>query len=850
MATPSIPCQAPRNAPQREVHRYIDALVRDDFGRLSKLTTQSANTFAKKKLDTASQSLQLKAERQAKTARRIEIREWRAAERSVAAEQREADHRNRPLWRSLKTKIRPDKKLKHTPPREAKRDWPYASVALPKYDGPVIDRRGQRGVFARFRYYSRKTARAGVSQRVVAYCFHGAALDPDGNPYVATNVGDTIDEAMCGFDHLEQVNWSAQSNAKLLMHGIFAVDYRQSPDEMMTCGVRWAEETLGAFDLPYLVTLHAPPPDGDQRNWHLHIVWSYRPLVRTGDHEWQVSEMLRTDLDNPASMKLLREAFATVMTEIAFEAGQNQVYTAKSNADRGLVHEPQVHLDAADTNRARNGEYVAANEENHERVQRSKAAVLDDDLRHADDALAKQQDAARAVGARWARLPSLPMCVPERLVAAAISASLPKIAALPPPCPASIVILPVAPLLRSDPARMAESLAISPELLCGVPSAPVVVPLTALPSRPAQPPRLKIANLRIRPIAAAPSVAVMQTAPPQARIARSVTVRIPAARIAPLARAPVGITPSVNVPTRRAQVTAPVMPSLDPPIIPRAAATMPVATSKVPRSVSIAPIASSAAPRSPLPPFAGLESIDLAIRRANDAHRHNDERLEQERVNADRIRLQAAERAAYDERSRLALQRLFAAIIEERHYVTTANDRRVVEANLLARFGVSQEDVSQDKAQERLAEIAQRQAGELSRLGSYVHEAPGDLRQNGDHWVLSETAPADVRDLVLAWRNDRRVQDALASAAATRPERTAPHGEEKVAPQDEPGAGWRRARQSRQRAMEDGDEAERLDEAAMTRPGEQMARPGTTPGVRPLRIKQRFPGMPGSGLGD
>ncbi|MCP5995791.1 hypothetical protein NL385_27010, partial [Klebsiella pneumoniae] len=86
---------------------------------------------------------------------------------------------------------------------------------------------------------------AGVSQRVVLYCFNGAELDPDGNPYVATNIGMTVDEALCGFDHLEQVNWAAQKNAKLLMHGILAVDHRQSPDEMMTCGVRWAEETLG-----------------------------------------------------------------------------------------------------------------------------------------------------------------------------------------------------------------------------------------------------------------------------------------------------------------------------------------------------------------------------------------------------------------------------------------------------------------------------------------------------------------------------------------------------------------------------------------------------------------------------
>jgi hypothetical protein len=350
------------------VHRYIGALFGDDFARLSTLTVDSANAFARKKLDTASQSLQLRTEQQESKALRTEAREYRAAEHGLQAELREADRRARMLFRRIRTKQPQDGIVRHKPPKEPKRLWPYASTALPKYDGPVLDRRGERAVFARFRYYSRRTAGQGVSQRVVKYVFNGAALDADGLPHEHSNVGETIGETLCAFDHLEQVNWSGAKNAKLLMHGIFAVDYRQTREEMMACGVRWAEEALGRFDLPYLVTLHAPPPDGDQRNWHLHILWSFRPMVRTGDHEWEVGEMLRTDLDNPAAMKLMREMYAAVMTEMSFETGHRQVYTAKSNADRGLPHEPQVHLDAATTNRARSGSHVAENEANHERV--------------------------------------------------------------------------------------------------------------------------------------------------------------------------------------------------------------------------------------------------------------------------------------------------------------------------------------------------------------------------------------------------------------------------------------------------------------------------------------------------
>ncbi len=595
------------------MHRYIDASFNDDFGRQSKLTTASANGFARKKLDAAAQSLQLKGERREKELRRIEVREWRAAERSIAAELRESDHRSRSMWRSLRTKVRPETKVRHTPPKERKRHWPYATVALPKYDGPVIDRSGQRGVFMRMRYYSRRTAEQGVSERVVKYCYHGAELDPDGNPYIATNIGVTIDEALCGFDHLEQVNWSAAKNAKLLMHGILAVDHRQSPDEMMTVGVRWAEETLGRFDLPYVVTLHAPPPDGDQRNWHLHVLWSYRPLVRTGDHEWQVGEMLRTDLDNPAAMKLFREMFAAVMTDVSFEAGQNQVWTAKSNADRGLPHEPQVHLGGAKTNQARNGEAVAENEENHERVIRSKAAVIDDALRHADEALAKAQDAARALAARFARLPALPIRVPERVVAAAMALDAPTFGKVPPLSTAPIIV-PAMPLpTKIEPARIVESIEPARHDLPRR-STVGVVPLQ-LPRSIPRAAHTEIANLRIRPMPLANVSIDYRTTVPRTPARTHIPALPELAKVTPLRLAKAKYSTALP-----AVVVRPTIPQLP-----------------------------SYAPFRPLPMHADTGSFDRVIARYDDARRRDEQRRQREDEMVRRASVEA--RATADQRA-------------------------------------------------------------------------------------------------------------------------------------------------------------------------------------------------------
>ena len=838
MANTSSPVRAPRNAPQPKVHRYIDALVGDDFGRQSKLTTASANGFARKKLDTASQSLQLRSERQAKQLRRIEIREWRAAERSVAADLRESDHRIRLMWRSLKTRVRPEKKVRHTPPRERKRHWPYAAVALPKYDGPVIDRSGQRGVFLRMRYYSRKTAEQGVSQRVVKYCYNGAAIDPDGNPYVATNVGATIDEALCGFDHLEQVNWASQKNAKLLMHGILAVDHRQSPDEMMTCGLRWAEKTLGRFDLPYLVTLHAPPPDGDQRNWHLHILWSFRPLVRTGDHEWQVAEMLRTDLDNPAAMKVFREMFASVMTEMSFEAGQNQVWTAKSNVDRGLPHEPQVHLGGAGTNRARSGERVEQNEENHERVMRSKAAVIDDELRHADEAVAKAQDVARSVIARFARTPTMPMRIPERVVAATMALPVPAFGALPRLSSTSIIVPAVIQQGRIEPAKVIGSIA---ETGRAVPRrSSVTIASATPPQRFARPARLEIANLRIRPLPLA-STQKLESAnvplvPPRATI--------PSLPASPLV-GPLRAARTEHLPVRppaTARTITPKLPTITPVVVTQSAHGIPI--EPVPsRSIGPSSIWAQLSIKT-LPTSAYLVSIDRAIDRADNTKRLDDERRRRERDDVDRVEREL--RAATDRRR--MLDRLLLAIRTERHYLAEKEGRRTVDPALLVRFGLLDVDLAAAQMQERLEQLAQVQDGELSRIHAYISGSPGRLRRQGEHWELDEGAPADVRRLVTAWRNDGTFSAALGRLAEARPKVAA----EAAMPEaeDAPGSAWRQARAHRDRAMAAWDANERTDGLGMPRPGQQIGRPGPSQDAERPGAVRRLPPVPDRGFGD
>lgn len=397
-----------RKSPQPKVHSYIPAVFTDDYGRDRALTVTSAKKFSRKKLDKSSRSLQQRGNREMDKAIAASDRETAKAVRRLRRQERETEIAIKRFFRRV---IRTKVKIPEIKFRSSKRQriiLPSAWHAMPKYDGPIRDKLGRRGVFARFRYYSARTAKPGVSKRVTIYIVKGAAIDADGERMVRTNVGLTIEETVCGFDHLEQVNWSAQKGAKILNHAILAMDHRWTPEQMLEVAERWAEERFGQYDLPYCVALHEPPPEGDVRNWHCHVTWSWRPLERTGDHEWLVGEGLRTDLDGAEGMLVLRERFAAQMTEMSFQTGNRDIYTALSNIARGLPHEAQTHLGEARTRQVREGGFDAANEENHERVLRSKAAVVDDELRREDERLAAKQRIAQRVRDRFAKVLALP----------------------------------------------------------------------------------------------------------------------------------------------------------------------------------------------------------------------------------------------------------------------------------------------------------------------------------------------------------------------------------------------------------------------------------------------------------
>lgn len=337
--------------------------------------------------------------RHARTAQKQETREYRRAEQELQNEIRESDRRNRALWKRIRVKPA-DRTLtgierKPQAHKPTKTGWLANASQLPRYSGQVIDRMGRAGIFFRVRYYGHST-KAGVGRRSTLYIWEGAHETNDGRVMFASNVGETAEEAIAALEAVELFNREAQTGAKLLFHAIANVPYQLIEmdggiERMFEIGRRFAEEQFGSRDLPFALALHPPSEEGDQRNWHLHPIFSTRPLVRTGDHEWDIGRMMQREIDNPEAFEEMRHLYARIQTEVVQEAGFNISYTALSNAERGLPNAPTKHLGPIRTARVRRGEQDQVNESNWETVLAGEAALLDEQLRHdQEQAMAEQ----------------------------------------------------------------------------------------------------------------------------------------------------------------------------------------------------------------------------------------------------------------------------------------------------------------------------------------------------------------------------------------------------------------------------------------------------------------------------
>lgn len=701
--------------------------------------------------------------RDARKARKQEAREFRRAERELQKELQEADRRNRALWKRIRVKPddRPRTAIERKPEmhRSTRTGWLAAASQLPRYSGQITDRAGRVGIFFRVRYYGHAT-KAGVSRRATLYIWQGAHETDDGRILFMSNVGETVEEAVAALEAVELFNREAQGGAKVLFHAIANVPYQllemdRGIERMFEIGRRFAEEQFGDRDLPFALALHPPSEDGDQRNWHLHLLFSTRPMVRTGDHEWDIGRMMRREIDNPDAFEAMRHLYAAVQTEVAQEAGLSIRYTALSNAERGLPIAPQQHLGPARTARVRRGQLDAVNERNWEKSLAGEAALLDEHLRHAQEDTAAEMALLDRVRERAAPILITMTPVPHLSIAAALPQGL-SIADVPGvvatigdnalPRPMTIQVANLQSVVRPIPAIPAAA------LLPGPSKTPAIPGVTAVRDRQhrlsAVPKGMDRDQVRIIPLLSVSAVTPRPHRPTISAFSRFAASRVNAA---------VGHDLGLSIGFSQHAVNR----TID---VPKQAFALEV--DAVDRNVQ--------------------QIFDLLERRKAEAAATRDrlrrERLTLQRIQAERLleedqrkreeerqREEAADarRVAAEYNSAKILDAMLTAVEAERILIAfDGNDRCVVNDAVLARFGVAPAIIFSRNVQARLDEIADRQRAEISRLGVHLASHAGDAVHAPQGWTLSARAPADLRRIADAWRHEPALQRAFSETAA------------------------------------------------------------------------------------
>ena len=304
------------------------------------------------------------------------------------------------------------------------------SGIVPQPSSWAVDDLGMRGVSWQQSYLGRKSASFYVGAAADHWDYlardEAVLLGPDGEPVIVSDMGEDWVEIGVGWQAMEDA--STRANAKIQMRAIVAFDADASPEEMRESLRHFCETILAPLGLPYSAVIHAPPEQGDQRNYHGHIAFSLRPMHRVAPYEWEIADEVCGELDGRDGVQMLRHLWAHSMSEAAERAQRNMRYTGLGYGARGLDLEAGEHLGEGRSAILVRGGHVWAHERNRIKNARNAArrAIRDADKKIA--ALTAVRDAALAriareqAGARPAtRLHREPVPMPaQRLEAVAV----------------------------------------------------------------------------------------------------------------------------------------------------------------------------------------------------------------------------------------------------------------------------------------------------------------------------------------------------------------------------------------------------------------------------------------------
>ena len=280
-------------------------------------------------------------------------------------------------WRRIKIRKAPERQKRSTQKRVTNSRG--VRVNLPRYAKAIRDARGRVAVFLDIKYLGLKSKgwRNGLAADHAKYCFRADALE-DAEIQLArpiSNVAKTPKECVAFWNAIEPMEEGYRANSRVQMRFVGALPRFLTAAQRRALISDFGEQAFARYGLGYMAAGHCPDPNGDDRNWHFHMLATTRQVVRLGDHEWAFSDEKLTEAFTSEGLIRTRAIFAAVVNRHCRAAGFANRYTHQKYEDRDLAAFRTEKIGPARMAAHEDGEEVAAIERNRRRIAANEAGV-------------------------------------------------------------------------------------------------------------------------------------------------------------------------------------------------------------------------------------------------------------------------------------------------------------------------------------------------------------------------------------------------------------------------------------------------------------------------------------------
>ncbi|PJI87956.1 MobA/MobL family protein [Sphingomonas koreensis] len=176
--------------------------------------------------------------------------------------------------------------------------------------------------------------RAGETVKCLRYIVRAAAREiPEGG--LVSNISDDPELLAGFFQAIEDFERNDRSNAMVYMSAVISLPHELTSSEREQV-LRDICAILARHDLGHVGVLHAPDAEGDQRNFHAHLLFSMRPIEVRGMGAFAFSAEKHSDLNDASFIGQMREEIAAILNRSMASAGHSRRFTHLSKAARGL----------------------------------------------------------------------------------------------------------------------------------------------------------------------------------------------------------------------------------------------------------------------------------------------------------------------------------------------------------------------------------------------------------------------------------------------------------------------------------------------------------------------------------